>query len=411
MARTFDLPSFYHSTIVSRIKEIRRQSDPMKRDLSPSLLDFGPVRFYLARHFGFCYGVENAIDIAYRALDENPDHRIFLLSEMIHNQRVNEDLKERGIQFLRTAWGKQLIPFSELRGEDVVIIPAFGTTVEIENELVKKGLDIRTYDTTCPFVEKVWRRSSQIGENEFTVVIHGKRHHEETQATFSHAQKTAPVIVVRDLGEAQILSRFISGEANATQFYSVFEDRYSEGFDPDKDLVRIGVVNQTTMLAIETAAIANLLKTAMANRYGAEQVDDHFADTSDTLCYATNENQDATRALIDQEADAAVIVGGINSSNTSHLVEICEVQLPTYFISSADQITGLSSIEHFKLRTKKLTHTENWLDYRTPVRVLLAAGASCPDIILEEVVTTITSCFEGIRTNEDVISDFSEPIT
>ncbi|TDI69868.1 MAG: 4-hydroxy-3-methylbut-2-enyl diphosphate reductase [Bacteroidetes bacterium] len=411
MARSFDLPSFYHSTLVSRIKEIRSLSDPMKRDLSPSLLDFGPVKFHLARHFGFCYGVENAIDIAYRALDEHPGDRIYLLSEIIHNERVNQDLRERGIRFLRTTSGKQLIPFSELRQKDIVIIPAFGTTIEIENELTQKGIDIRTYDTTCPFVEKVWRRSSQIGENEFTVIIHGKRQHEETQATFSHAQKTAPVIVVRDLEEAQILSRLISGDGFTAQFYDSFEDRCSKGFDPNKDLVRVGVVNQTTMLATETAAIAELLKSAMAERYGAEQVDDHFADTSDTLCYATNENQDATRALLDQAADTAVIVGGINSSNTSHLVEICKEQLPTYFISSADQISGLSRIEHFDLRTKKMTQTDNWLNYRPPVRVLLGAGASCPDIILEEVVAEITSSFEGIRTNEDVISDFSESIT
>ena len=411
MARTFNLPSFYQSSVVSRIKEIRNQSDPLKRDLSPSLLDFGPVRFHLARHFGFCYGVENAIEIAYRALDEHPDKRIFLLSEMIHNQRVNDDLKERGMTFLRTTTGKQLFPLAELNADDIVIIPAFGTTLEIEEELIQKGLDVRTYDATCPFVEKVWRRSSQIGQSNYTVVIHGKRYHEETQATFSHAEKTAPVIVVRDLGEAQILSRFITGEISVAQFHSAFEDRYSVGFDPEKDLVRIGVVNQTTMLATETKAIAELLKTAIVDRYGAEQLGEHFADTSDTLCYATNENQDATRALVEEEADVAIIVGGINSSNTSHLVEICEDRLPSYFISSADQIAGSSNIKHFSLLTKRLTQTDNWLDYGTPVKVLLTAGASCPDIILEEVIAKITSCFDGIRTNDDVISTFSEPIT
>ena len=152
MARTFNLPSFYQSLVVSRIKEIRNQSDPLNRDLSPALLDFGPVRFHLARHFGFCYGVENAIEIAYRALDEHPDKRIFLLSEMIHNQRVNDDLKERGMTFLRTTTGKQLFPLAELNADDIVIIPAFGTTLEIEEELIKKGLNVRTSYATCPFV-------------------------------------------------------------------------------------------------------------------------------------------------------------------------------------------------------------------------------------------------------------------
>ncbi|RMH39957.1 MAG: 4-hydroxy-3-methylbut-2-enyl diphosphate reductase, partial [Alphaproteobacteria bacterium] len=191
MARQFNVPAFYRSPIIGRVKEARRVTDPRKRDLSPSVLDFGPVRFKLARHFGFCYGVENAIEIAYRALEENPGRRLFLLSEMIHNPRVNDDLRRRGIRFLRTTQGEQLIPFDELAPGDLVIIPAFGASLEVEAELARRGVDTQRYNTTCPFVEKVWKRSEQIGTKGYTVVVHGKRYHEETRATFSHAKEAA----------------------------------------------------------------------------------------------------------------------------------------------------------------------------------------------------------------------------
>ncbi|MDX1547645.1 MAG: 4-hydroxy-3-methylbut-2-enyl diphosphate reductase, partial [Rhodothermales bacterium] len=262
MARQFDVPVFYRSPIISTVKEARRVTDPRKRDLAPSVLDFGPVRFKIGRHFGFCYGVENAIEIAYRALEENPGKRLFLLSEMIHNPHVNDDLRRRGMDFLRTTTGEQLIPFDDLRPDDVVLVPAFGTTVEIRDDLARRGIDTQTYDTTCPFVEKVWRRSGQIGKKAYTIVVHGKRYHEETRATFSHAQQAAPVVVVRDLEEAHALARVIRGEADADFFFDRFADRHSDGFDPARDLRRIGVVNQTTMLASETQAITEVLRDA-----------------------------------------------------------------------------------------------------------------------------------------------------
>ena len=161
--KQFDVPVFYRSPIISTVKDARKSLDPRKKDLTPSVIDFGPIRFKIARHFGFCYGVENAIEIAYEALDENPDNRVFLLSEMIHNPHVNNDLQKRGVQFLRTTSGEQLIPFEDLTADDVVIIPAFGTTLEVEKTLKDLGVDTETYDTTCPFVEKVWRKSKQIG--------------------------------------------------------------------------------------------------------------------------------------------------------------------------------------------------------------------------------------------------------
>ncbi len=406
MARRFNVPDFYQSPIISTVKQARRILDPRKRDLTPSVLDFGPVRFKIARHFGFCYGVENAIEIAYRALEEHPDKRLFLLSEMIHNPHVNRDLERRGMRFLRTTTGEQRIPFDELTPDDVVLIPAFGTTVEIQADLERRGIDTRTYDTTCPFVEKVWRRSDQIGRQGYTLVVHGKRYHEETRATFSHARQVAPVVVVRDLEEARTLARVVRGEATPAFFFEHFQERHSEGFDPEADLRRIGVVNQTTMLATETQAIAALLRQAMIERYGQDALSEHFADTTDTLCYATHENQQATYALIDDGADLALVVGGYNSSNTSHLVELCQARMPTFFIKDAGEILSPDRIRHFDYPNKRLLETDGWFPARRPVELILTAGASCPDVLLDQVVHKITGWFPEARPVEAVLAPF-----
>ena len=378
MPREFNVPLFYRSPIISVVKQARRELDPRKRDLAPSILDFGPVRFKIARHFGFCYGVENAIEIAYRALEENPDKRIFLLSEMIHNPHVNTDLRERGVRFLCETSGKQLIPFDELMPADVVIVPAFGTTLEIQAKLNERGINPYAYNTTCPFVEKVWKKSEEIGRQDYTIVVHGKRYHEETRATFSHAKSGAPVVVVLNLVEAKHLAKVICGEADREFFFEYFADSYSPGFEPDRDLKRIGVVNQTTMLATETQAIADLLRQAMVDRYGEQRIDEHFADTKDTLCYATKENQDATLALIEDRGDLALVVGGYNSSNTSHLVELCEAKMPTYFIRDAKEVESPRSIRHWDIHAKAVCETTDWLPTNSPddspVDIILTAG-------------------------------------
>ncbi|MDA1029323.1 MAG: 4-hydroxy-3-methylbut-2-enyl diphosphate reductase [Bacteroidetes bacterium] len=405
MARQFDVPTFYKSPVVSTVKEARRIQDPRKKDLSPSILDFGPVRFKLARHFGFCYGVENAIEIAYRAIDETDGRRIFLLSEMIHNPHVNEDLISRGIQFLRTTTGEQLIPFDELRADDIVIIPAFGTTLETKALLSNIGVNVEAYNTTCPFVEKVWTRSEKIGSQDYTVVVHGKRYHEETRATFSHARSVAPVVVVRDLDEAHKLAAVIRGHETAGYFYEQFVGRYSDGFDAARDLERLGVVNQTTMLATETAEIGALLKRALFERYGNDGIS-HFADTSDTLCYATNENQDATRALIDHRADLAIIIGGANSSNTSHLVELCEEHMPTFFISGPESLISRAEIEHFDLHSYERKRTSDWLPTREPIDILLTAGASCPDVLLDQVMAQICAWYPSASEPDEALIPF-----
>ena len=410
MPRTFNIPRFYESPIISAVKASRRNMDARKRDLSPSILDFGPVRFKIARHFGFCYGVENAVEIAYRALEENPDKRIFLLSEIIHNPRVNDNLRQHGVQFLSDTEGNPLLPFDVLVPNDVVIVPAFGTTLEVESELNARGVTLSSYNTTCPFVEKVWKRSQEIGKQDYTVVVHGKRYHEETRATFSHAQAEAPVVVVRDLTEAEDLAKVVRGEADADFFFQKFADRYSEGFHPDIHLKRIGVVNQTTMLATETQAIADLLRQAITTRYGEDNLIEHFADTKDTLCYATKENQDATLTLIAEGGDVAVVVGGYNSSNTSHLVELCEHRLPTYFVRDAGELISPKQIRHLSLETKEVQITADWFPTAhpdgTPIDIVLTAGASCPDILLDEVLRKIVGWFSGTRSVEDVLAPY-----
>lgn len=407
--KQFDVPEFYRSPIISTVKEARRVIDPRKKDLSPSVLDFGPVRFKLARHFGFCYGVENAIEIAYRVLEENPGRPTFLLSEIIHNPHVNEDLRSKGVRFIRTTSGKQLIEWDELGPEDLVIVPAFGTSLEVQAELKARGIDPYTYDTTCPFVEKVWNKSRQIGTKDYTVVIHGKLYHEETRATFSHAKVDAPVVVVRGIEEATELAAVIRGERTRAEFFDRFADHYSDGFDPDRDLKRVGVVNQTTMLASETKQIADLLRRAMVERYGVESIDDHFADTSDTLCYATNENQSATIALIEDGGDLALIVGGYNSSNTSHLVELCERAMPTYFIGDKESIASADEIEHFDIHAAAVTNTRAWFPEKDdPVEIVLTAGASCPDALLDGVIQRVVSWFPEARSVDEALAPFIE---
>lgn len=407
--KQFNVPIIYRSPLIAAVKNKRRQQDKMKKDFSPTLLDFGPVKIYLARHFGFCYGVENAIDIAFRIIEENPGKRIFLLSEMIHNQQVNADLVEHGIQFLQDTYGRQLVPFDELTPDDIVIIPAFGTTLDIEEKLNAIGIPTEKYNTTCPFVEKVWNRSEQIAKRDYTVVVHGKPKHEETRATFSHASAHTATVIVNDMAEAVELSKFITGEKNAADFTREFAGKFSADFDVLKDLERIGVVNQTTMLASDTQAISDFLKQVMQKKYGLsdDAIEEHFADTRDTLCYATNDNQSAVYGLLETDADLAIVVGGYNSSNTSHLVELCENKLPTYFINSAEKIISARTIQHFDLHQKQELVTENYFPETKDLKILITSGASCPDALVEEVINKITSFFPVEKNTEELIKSFS----
>lgn len=409
--KSFNIPEFYRSPIISRIKSIRKEGDPRKDNNSPTVLDFGPVRFLIARHFGFCYGVENAVEISFRAVEENPGKRIFLLSQMIHNPEVNNDLVSRGVRFLMDTNGKQVIPWEELRPDDIVIIPAFGTTLEIENKIRAAGIEPQRYNTTCPFVERVWKKSSQLGKGDYTIIIHGKPNHEETRATFSHSVGESPVLVVKDIDEAKKVGAYIREEISRDEFQSLFGNRVSEGFDQEKDLARVGVINQTTMLASETQEIADYFRQVMKEKYGEAEIKNHFADTRDTLCYATNENQNATYGLLEQDADLAVVVGGYNSSNTSHLVELCERKFPTYFIKDESEILSRDVIRHFDLHAHQLKETSNWLpsaQNEKSVNIILTSGASCPDSVVDRVLQKLLTFFDNTKSTEDVISYLSD---
>ena len=408
LMKKFNVPLVYRSPLISAIKNKRKQNDKYKKDFTPSLLDFGQVQIYLARHFGFCYGVENAIEISFKTIEENPGKKIYLLSEMIHNPLVNVDLKNRGVQFLMDTKGNMLVPFSDLSPDDIVIVPAFVTTLQIEKELKQIGIEIEKYNTTCPFVEKVWNRAEAMAKNKYSIVVHGKPRHEETRATFSHSASNTPTVVVTDMQETIELAKFINGEKPYKDFYKEFEGKFSEGFNVENDLQRIGVVNQTTMLASDTQAIADYLKNIMIKKYDLteESIGERFADTRDTLCYATYENQSAVYGLLETEADLAIVVGGYNSSNTSHLVELCEEKFPTYFIRSEEDIVSSKEISHFNLHKNEAVTTISFLPEKKPVKILLTSGASCPDAVVEAVIMKLVSFYKASKPVTEVMDEY-----
>jgi 4-hydroxy-3-methylbut-2-en-1-yl diphosphate reductase len=397
--KQFQVPNIYRSSIISKVKAKRKLEDPRKKDFSAFELKLEKVTFIFARHFGFCYGVENAIEISYKAIEENPGKRIFLISEMIHNPNVNEDLTAKGIQFLQDTNGTQLIPFDSLTKDDIVIIPAFGTTIEIENLLKQIGVNIETYNTTCPFVEKVWNRSAKLGETQHSIVIHGKLNHEETRATFSHSKKNAPTIILENINDAKELAKFINFEKSSESFFDYFNDKVSPGFDPHIHLEKIGVINQTTMLATETQKISDYLRSVMEIKYGKETIKLHIADTRDTLCYATNDNQSATYGLLEKEADLAIVIGGHNSSNTTHLVELLETKFPTFFINNQTAIYSKNKVLNYDIHKKELIKQEFFLPEKDNIKLIVTSGASCPDSIVDEVLQKILSLL-----NEDPVN-------
>ncbi|TVR15812.1 MAG: 4-hydroxy-3-methylbut-2-enyl diphosphate reductase [Balneolaceae bacterium] len=413
MARKkFEIPAMYKSPIIKNVKEANAITDPRKKDLEPTLLNFGPVSFLIPRHFGFCYGVENAIDIAYRTVEENAGKNIYLLSEMIHNPTVNEDLQAKGVKFLFETDGTELVPISSLNADDIVIVPAFGTTLEIQEKLQQRGIDPYQYNTTCPFVEKVWKRGNQLGKKGYSLVVHGKHTHEETRATFSHSADHSPVVVVLNPDEAHILADILTEKRPLDDFNTYFGHKCTEGFNPLKDLEFFGVINQTTMLATETQEVMDILKQAAAERFGEKEVLNHFADTSDTLCYATNENQSATYALADAKPDIAIVVGGYNSSNTMHLVEILEHHCPTYHVRDAGEFDSPEKIQHFNQWKKEILTTEKWLPVnKNGLKIALTSGASCPDVLVDEVLLKILDFFPDSRDISEVISPFEKTAT
>ena len=391
------VPNHYAGPIIQKVKDFRLANG--KRSLSPTLLEICQLQVLIPRHFGFCFGVERAIHMAFSTLEKNPEHRTFLVSEIIHNPLVNNELKERGIEFIYDAEGRRQVSADELSDDDIALIPAFGTTLQIEDSLKQSGIDTSTkeyresYDTTCPFVSKVWKRGEELGREGYTIIIHGKYKHEETQATHSHTKEHTKTLVVLDEAEAKKVAAYITGEMALADFEWQFAGMASEHFDPERDLKRVAVVNQTTMLADETKQVTETLREAMRQRYGEENLDYHCADTNDTLCYATNQNQNATRALLRSSADLALIVGGYNSSNTAHLVEICSEIMPSFLIANSDEILSQHGIRHFDIHAKQMAESQDWLPGELPVRLIITSGASCPDILMNQVLQKVAGFY------------------
>jgi 4-hydroxy-3-methylbut-2-enyl diphosphate reductase len=393
--KQFDIPNHYDSLYIKQVKNIRSKADKLKKDLSPSQLNFNHSTFFLARHFGFCYGVQNAVEIVYKTIEENPSKNIYLLSEIIHNPEVNQDLKSKGLKFIQDTNGNQLISWDTISKDDIVLIPAFGTTLEIEQILKEKQLNYKPYDTTCPFVEKVWNKAEKLAKEGYTIVVHGNFSHEETRATFSHAAKHGPVIVVSNFRNAQMMSDFMfAPRADDRDWNVFFRPVSSKGFNFRKDFDRIAVVNQTTMLASETQEISDYLKEVMISKFGESHIKEHFGSTRDTLCYATNDNQGASIELSQTELDLAIVIGGENSSNTKHLVEVLEKKCPTYFISSEKDLTDHKNIIHYDHVKKEKRNVYGYLPKRDHLKIGITSGASCPDAMFEKVFLKVLSFVE-----------------
>ncbi len=419
--------ALYQSQLCSAIKAIARQHE--RSAAAPVILDFGAVRYVIPSHFGFCLGVKNAIERAYETLAENPGRRVFMLSELIHNPFVNEDLLRRGLRYLQTDKGEAYatdgcqasaapgVPllWDTLTPEDIVIIPAFGATDDDKRRLVRKGIAVCHYDATCMLVEKVWKAARAYGREGYTVIIHGKREHEETKATFSNTRRYAHAVIVRNLEEARQLGEIIASDDPAVRrkFYELFSGRHTPGFDVDRHLARVAVVNQTTLLMNETLGILEHLREVYRTKFG----DDTRVGGSgrrDTLCYATQVNQDALSRALVEPLDAALVIGGKNSSNTYQLYRLCELRVgaQAFFIQSEASIHSRDAVDHYvyagggggRIESRPL-----WRDDARPKRVLITGGASCPDGIIQQVITRINGFYPPaeLRSVADVLRDLA----
>ncbi len=420
--------ALYHSELCKAIKAVKRLKE--RSASSPASLEFGAVDYLLPSHFGFCLGVQNAIERAYETIASNPGRRVFMLSELIHNPFVNEDLKMRGLLYLQSDKGEAVMDpelgkpyWNSLSERDIVIIPAFGARDEDKVKLIEKGLPLNAYDATCMLVEKVWKAAKRFGEQGYTVVIHGKAEHEETKATFSNTVKYAPSIIVRDMGEAERLASVIvaTDPVERRKLFEPFASTCNQNFDTDRDLSKIAIVNQTTLLRNETLRIIERLEEALRERYGSAHIEEHMAMSSkgDTLCYATQVNQDALSSAIQEKADVAIVVGGRNSSNTYQLYRLCQEVFgdKAFYIQSEANILSRDLIEHFVFPYDPSNRKQGRLESRPflprgqrSLKILLTGGASCPDGLLQQVIAKINGYFDPseLRCIEDVITGLGE---
>jgi len=372
-----EVETHYRSIIVEKIRA------------QGSVLTVGSTTVRLARDFGFCYGVERAIDLAYAARKVFADRKVFLLGEIIHNQEVNRQLTEMGVVSIPIAEHESAI--STLSSEDVIIVPAFGAETRLMKLIAERGCLV--VDTTCGDVMSVWKRVRQYAKNGFTSIIHGKASHEETRATSSRAMGDDGMgnyLVVLTLGDVDYVCDYIRQGGDKEAFLKRFPPgAHSVGFDPDLHLTCVGVANQTTMLKSETEEVQRRLKQAVLDRHGPEAGEQNF-QVFDTICGATQERQDSLFGLLKQPLDVLLVVGGYNSSNTTHLVEIGEQQLPTFFIRTADCLKSLEQIVHFDLHLKAEKESYSTkLASNEAVTVGITAGASCPSNLIEDTVLRV----------------------
>ncbi|MBD1881121.1 MULTISPECIES: 4-hydroxy-3-methylbut-2-enyl diphosphate reductase [unclassified Coleofasciculus] len=362
------LKSEYQSHL---IQEIRENNYTLKR---------GDVTIRLAESFGFCWGVERAVAMAYETRQHFPTEQIWITNEIIHNPSVNQRLRDMKVGFISVEKGEK--DFSVVDAGDVVILPAFGASVQEMQLLNDKGCKI--VDTTCPWVSKVWNTVEKHKKKAYTSIIHGKYNHEETVATSSFADK---YLIVLNLAQAEYVSNYILNGGSRDEFMTKFSRACSEGFDPDTDLERIGIANQTTMLKSETELIGKLFERTMMRKYGPSELNEHF-QSFNTICDATQERQDAMFQLVDEKLDLMVVIGGFNSSNTTHLQEIAiERKIPSYHIDSAERIGPGNRVEHKPL-DGDLEVQENWLP-AGPIVVGVTSGASTPDKVVEDTIERI----------------------
>lgn len=359
------LDQSYHSPLIEKIRA------------SGFFLRSGRLEIHLAKEFGFCYGVERAVEYAYETRARFPTRRIFLTNEIIHNPRVNAELQSMGIRILADSASA-----SEITGKDVVIMPAFGVPVEALKQFRERGCVI--VDTTCGSVMSVWRRVESYNRDGFTAVIHGKYDHEETRATCSRAKK---YLVIKDKEQAAMVCDFILGKSGRETILKKFRNACSEGFDPEKDLQKIGFANQTTMLSRESIEISDMLRSALQERYGAGALADRFRHF-DTICSATQDRQDAIRELGEKKMDLILVIGGYKSSNTGHLAEIASGFCPAYHVEDASCLLSREKIRHKKIGTQEILETEKWLP-AGEIKIGITAGASTPNRLVEEVIQRI----------------------
>ncbi len=364
----------FHSSLVEKIKD------------AGGKIARGNTTLLLAQDFGFCYGVERAIDLAYASRKVFPDNRIFLIGEIIHNPEVNRQLRD--MEIVSLPWREMDATYDDLQPEDVVIVPAFGAPTRFMEKIEERGC--YTVDTTCGDVMKVWRRVRGYAKDGITSIIHGKENHEETRATSSRAlgvDGQGHFLVILTLADTDYVCDYLRSGGDRAAFLARFEGSHSEGFDPDIHLRRVGVANQTTMLKSETLEIQNRIAKAVSDRDGSSENFSFF----DTICGATQERQDALFEMLKTKMDLLLVVGGYNSSNTAHLVEIGEKELPTFFIRDASQITSLEEIVHFDLHhhQEKTSGYAGIISGKSPVTIGLTAGASCPNNLIEETVRRV----------------------